>query len=129
MTQTQPDPQLNTITGAVIGAAVEVHRVLGPGFRELVYENALAVEFRHRGISFQRQVAFPVMYRGEQVGEDRLDFLVENRLVVELKAVEVVPPLFISQVISYLSASGRKIALLINFNVRRLVDGIKRIAY
>lgn len=125
----EPDPELNRITNAVLGAAFEVHSTLGPGYEERIYENALAIEFRRRGIAFLRQVVFPVMYKGEQVGKGRLDFLVEDRVVIELKAVEAIAPLFVSQTISYLKATHRRLALILNFNVRKLKDGIRRIAY
>jgi GxxExxY protein len=124
----EPDPELNRITNMILGAAFEVHTELGPGYGESIYENALASEFRRRGIHFVRQPVFPVLYKGELVGEGRLDFLVEDQVVLELKAVESLSSLFTSQVISYLKATGRRLALLLNFNVRRLKDGIRRIA-
>ncbi|MGE5608991.1 MAG: GxxExxY protein [Bacillota bacterium] len=124
----EPDPELNRITNAIIAAAIAVHKALGPGFQESVYQNALAIEFRHRSMRCVHEPLFPVLYRGEQVGQNRLDFLVEDTVIVELKAVESLTPLFSAQVISYLKATGRKLALLINFNVRRLKDGLKRVA-
>ncbi len=124
----EPDPQLNQITNLVLGACIEVHRQLGPGYFESTYENALACEFRLRNIKFVRQVTFPVMYKGEQVGKGRIDFVVEGAVIVEIKSVEALSPLFTAQVISYLKATGISLALLINFNVRKLTDGIKRIA-
>jgi GxxExxY protein len=125
----EPDPELNRITNAILGAAFEVHTELGPGYGESIYENALASEFRRRGIRFVRQAVFPVLYKGEVVGEGRIDFLVEDEVVLELKAVESLTSLFMSQVVSYLKATSRRLALLLNnFNVRRLKDGIRRIA-
>jgi GxxExxY protein len=124
----EPDPGLNRITNAIIGAAIAVHKELGPGHLEAIYGNALELEFQARAIVYVREARFPIMYRGKQVGEGRVDFLVENLVVVELKAVETVPPLFKAQVISYLKVTKRRLALLINFNVRKLVDGIHRIA-
>ena len=115
------------LTGAVIGAAIEVHRVLGAGFLESVYENALTVEFKNRGISFERQKTISVTYKGHPIGENRLDFLIENTLVVELKAVSQLTPLHEALSLSYLKATNCHLALLINFNVTRLKNGIKRI--
>lgn len=115
------------LTGAVIGAAIEVHRILGAGFLESVYENALAVELRSRNISFEKQKIIAVTYKGHPIGESRLDFLIENTLIVELKAVSQLTPLHEAQTLSYLKATNRNIALLINFNVPLLKNGIKRI--
>lgn len=123
----EPDSKLDQFAHAVIGAAFEVHRVLGPGFLESVYEEALAVELDLRGIEFRRQVPVAVGYKGRAVGEARLDCLVENLLIVELKAVDELAPIHQAQVISYLKATGHHLALLINFNVPVLRDGIKRI--
>jgi GxxExxY protein len=81
------DP-INALTEAVIGAAIEVHRTLGPGYQESIYENALCIELRLRGISFVRQAAFPVLYKGELVGDHRVDILVDHTVIIELKAVE-----------------------------------------
>ncbi len=117
----------NGLTYAVIGAAIEVHRDLGPGFLESVYEEALAVEFKLRGIGFQRQKIININYKGYGVGEGRLDFLVEDILVVELKAIQVVPPIEKARVISYLKMTKLPLALLINFNVEVIKDGIQRI--
>jgi GxxExxY protein len=122
-----PDAELNKLTGAVIGAAIEVHRALGPGFLESVYEEAMYVELSHRGIGFVRQAGIGVNYKGTIVGEGRVDVLVEDALVVELKAVEALAPIHTAQVLSYLKATGGHIGLLINFNVVRLRSGIKRI--
>lgn len=123
-----PDAVLNRITYAVIGAAMEVHRELGPGHVEAVYERALAVEFRRRGIRFEQQHAYAVKYQGEWVGDGRVDFLVEGLIVVELKAVEKLDAVHTQQVVSYLKALSLKLGLLLNFNTKFLRDGIKRIA-
>jgi GxxExxY protein len=101
------DPVLNRITNVVIGAAIAVHKELGPGYDEQTYENALAIEFGVRGIRFERQYPVTIFYRGQKVGERRLDFLVEGTVVVELKAVEQLLGLFTSQTISHLKASKR----------------------
>jgi GxxExxY protein len=111
----------------LIGAAIEVHRTLGPGLPESVYELALAAELESRGIPFQRQALFTVQYKGRLVGEGRLDFLIDDCLIGELKAVEELSLLHRTQVLTYLRATGRHLALLINFNVPKLQHGIKRI--
>ena len=122
------EPGMNQLTESVIGAAIEVHRALGPGFLEATYGKALAIELRHRGISFEQEAPIAMTYRGESIGEGRLDFLVEGRLILELKAVDQLHPIHTAQAISYLKATGHKLALLINFNVPVLKDGIKRVA-
>jgi GxxExxY protein len=124
----EPNPELNQITNAIIGAAIEVHKGLGAGLLESLYENALAIEFRNRGIRFERQVPVQVMYKGEKVGETRLDFLVEGRVVVELKAVESISAVHRAQVLCYLKVTKHKLGILINFNVPVLKDGIRRLA-
>jgi len=121
------DPELNRITNLIIGRAIGVHKELGTGDDEQTYENALAIEFGLRGIRFERQYLVGIFYRGQKVGDRRLDFLVEGTVVVELKAVEQIIGLFTSQTISYLKASQKRLALLINFNVRKLTEGVRRI--
>jgi len=121
------DDATEQLVTRIIGAAIEVHRVLGPGYLEKVYEEALCIELEHRSLSYQRQKPFEVRYCDRVVGAGRLDILVEDRVVVELKAVETMTPLFKAQTISYLRATDVKIALLINFNVPVLRQGVKRI--
>ncbi|MBV6624660.1 MAG: GxxExxY protein [Rivularia sp. (in: Bacteria)] len=118
---------LEQLTYGVIGAAIEVHRVLGAGFLESVYQEALAVEFSQRKIPYCTEFPIAVSYKGHVVGEGRLDFLVNDVLVVELKAVEKIAPKHEAQVISYLKTSKTPLGLLINFNVPILKQGIKRI--
>ena len=96
-------------------AAIEVHKQLGPGFVESIYENALSVELRHRGIPFQRQLAVPVLYRGVEVGLHRLDLLASNDIVVELKAVKEIADTHFAFVRSYLRAIGKNHGLILNF--------------
>lgn len=128
MTQnTEPDRELDELARRVIGAAIQVHKALGPGFLESVYENALVVEMEHNGIKCTRQHPIQIQYRHVNVGTGRLDLLVEGQLIVELKTVESLAPIHTAQVISYLKAMNLKLGLLINFNVRKLKDGIKRI--
>jgi GxxExxY protein len=125
--KTEPDRESDRLVHSVIGAAIEVHRVLGPGFLESVYEAALAVELELRGISFERQRPVPLVYKSQEIGEGRLDLLVGNRVIVELKAVEALAPIHKAQVISYLKATRLNLGLLINFNVPVLKDGIERV--
>ena len=124
----EPNPEWNRITNLIIGAAIAVHKELGPGHLESVYENAMALEFNARNIRFVKQAVFTIMYRNEQVGEGRIDFLVEDKVIVELKAIETISSLHVAQCISYLKMTKKRLALIINFNVRKLVDGIRRIA-
>ena len=123
----EPDALTDDLAHRVIGAAIEVHRHLGPGYLESVYEEALALELGLRGIAFERQKPIGVAYKGHAVGESRLDLLVGGCLVVELKAVEALAPIHQAQVISYLKATGLKLGLLINFNVPVLKSGIRRV--
>lgn len=123
----EPDPELDRLATVVLDAAFAVHCSLGPGFVESVYEESLAIELRRLGIPFRRQVSIPLTYRGLAVGECRLDLLVGERLVVELKAVEALAPVHFAQVISYLRASRCRLGLLINFNVDRLRRGVRRV--
>jgi GxxExxY protein len=111
----------------VIAAAIEVHKALGPGFAESVYEEALAVELRRRSIPFERQVPVRVTYKGFCVGEGRVDVLVGGALILELKSVETFSPIHVAQLTSYLRAFGHPLGLLITFNVRLLRDGIRRV--
>ena len=122
------DDRTEEAASIVIGAAIEVQRQLGPGYLESVYEEALAVELTLRKVPFARQVVFALDYKGHKVGEGRMDFLVDDCLVVELKAVEALAPIHTAQAISYLKATKYRLALLINFNVSVLKDGIKRVA-
>jgi GxxExxY protein len=114
------------ITEEIIKCAIEVHRALGPGFRERTYEEALAFEMLEHGIQFTRQVCIPVRYKGRVVGDYHLDFVVAETAVVEVKAVEGFDRVFEAQVLGYLKASGLHVGLLLNFNSRRLVDGLRR---
>jgi GxxExxY protein len=116
------------LTGRIIGCAIEVHRQLGPGLLESIYESALAVELKFAGIAFKRQVSFPIQYRGKLIGEHRIDLIVENDVVVELKSVERMDPVFEAQILTYLRITKLKIGLLINFNTHLLHHGIKRFA-
>jgi GxxExxY protein len=114
------------LTEKIIGCAIEVHRVLGLGLLEATYEGALRVELELAGLSFQRQSAVPVTYKNRPVGDCRLDLIVENSVVIEIKSVDRFDPVFEAQLLTYLKITGIKHGLLLNFNSRLLKDGIKR---
>lgn len=116
------------LTQEIIGAAIEVHRVLGPGLLETIYEQALCHEFRLRNIEFDSQIAVDVMYKDVVLQGQRLDLLVKREVVVEIKSLVKLPDIAVAQTLSYLRATGLKRALLINFGEKRLADGIKRIS-
>ncbi len=121
------DVRAEEIAHEVIGAAIEVHRALGPGYLESVYEQALALEMELRGVPFERQACFSVDYKGHFVGEGRVDFLVAGCLVLELKAVESVSSIHRAQIIGYLKALRLHLGLLLNFKAETLRDGLHRI--
>src|ERR1700730_4298380 len=123
--KTRKELRDSEITDAIISAAIAVHRELGPGFIESVYEQALAVEFALRGIAFVRQKPIPLFYRDHQIGEHRLDFLVENKIVVELKAIDGLENVHFAIVRSYLKASGLADGLILNFSSMPLT--VKRV--
>jgi GxxExxY protein len=123
----EPSEELDLLAERVLDAAFEVHRALGPGFGELAYENALAIELGLLGVPFERQVTIPLRYKGHDIGEGRVDLLVDGQLVVELKAVDSLAPVHTAQLLAYLSASRLTLGLLLNFNVRRLAVGIRRV--
>ncbi len=116
------------LTERIIGAAIEVHRILGPGLLESVYEEALCHELSLRDVSFDRQVSVNVIYKNHTIQGQRLDLLVEKVVVVEIKSVRTFPAVATAQVLSYLKATGLKRGLLINFGRTKLADGIKRIS-
>jgi len=117
------------LTRQIIGAAIEVHRTLGPGLLESAYEACLSHELTGRGVAHERQVALPVQYKGIDIDAAyRLDLVVEGRVVVELKAVAAIEPIHEAQMLTYLRLSRLPVALLINFNTPYLRDGVKRFA-
>ena len=116
-------------TGKVIGAAIEVHRRLGPGLLETTYGHCLALEFQFLGINFERQRSFPLIYRGIKLETVfRFDFLVEDSVIVEIKAVEALTPTHVAQLLTYLRLLNLKRGLLLNFNMPILKEGIKRVS-
>lgn len=123
----EPGASVDTLARRVIGAAIEVHRILGPGLLESIYEEALCVELALAGIAFARQVPVTVHYKRHHIGDARLDLLVGDQLIVELKNVEGIAPVHIAQVLSYLKIKRLRLGLLVNFNVPELRLGIKRV--
>ena len=115
------------LTERIIGCAIEVHRALGPGLLESAYVGALAIELAHRGIPFERQLRIPLNYRGRSIGDYFVDLVIADRVVVEVKSVVRLEPVFEAQVLTYLRITGLRVGLLLNFNKGVLKDGIKRI--
>jgi GxxExxY protein len=123
------DTELNRLTEKIIGAAIEVHRHLGPGLLESAYETCLAYELEQLGLAVERQKALPLVYKEIRLDQGyRLDLLVEEEVIVEVKVVEQITPVYEAQVLSCLRLSGCRIGLLLNFNVKLLKDGIRRLA-
>ncbi len=118
--------ELNKITEKIIGCAIEVHKRLGPGLLESIYEKALCIELRLAGLKFEQQKSLQVLYKNESIGKFKIDVLVENKIVVELKSVERHDPLFEAQILSYMKLGNYPLGVLINFNTKLLKDGIKR---
>jgi len=116
------------LTQKIIGAAIEVHRTLGPGLLESIYEEALCHEFDLRGIGYTRQVEIDVIYKGKIIKGQRIDVLIEDEVIVEIKSLSKLPEVSMAQVLSYLKATGLKRALIINFGAKMLREGIKRIS-
>ncbi|HET6245103.1 MAG: GxxExxY protein [Bacteroidetes bacterium] len=119
--------EINSITEKIIGCAIEVHKFLGPGLLESAYEECLVFELQKAGLSFERQKAVPVIYKEIKLDCGyRVDILVENKVLIELKTVDVLNPVHEAQILTYLKFSNKRIGLLINFNVTLLKNGIKR---
>jgi len=119
--------QLNKLSKIILDSSIEVHRNLVPGLLESVYEVCLCKELSLRDINFQRQVSLPVEYKYEKLDADfRIDVLVENEIIIELKAVEFLLPVLEAQLLTYLKLADKRLGFLINFNVPKLVDGFKR---
>ena len=123
------DKQINNaLTYEIIGCAIEVHKTLGPGLLESVYEKALQQELKEKGFRVESQKVVELNYKGVNIGEGlRLDLLVENEVIVELKSVEDLKPIHYKQLLTYLKLTNKKMGLLINFNEESLTDGVKRV--
>jgi GxxExxY protein len=123
-----PIEEINKISGSVVDSAIEVHSTLGPGLLESVYEICLAQELTQRGLKVERQLPLPVIYKDKKLEIGfRIDLLVENCLIVELKVVDVILPIHEAQVLTYLKLTGNKVGLILNFNVVLMKDGIQRV--
>jgi GxxExxY protein len=121
--------QINQVTEKIIGAAINVHRTLGPGLLESAYEACLAFELVEAGFKVEQQKPIPVIYKAVKLDCGyRLDLLVNDTVIVEVKSVDQLMPIHKAQLLSYLKLSGCKIGLLINFNVKMLKEGIRRLA-
>lgn len=121
--------EVNEITERVIGAAIEVHRETGPGLLESAYERCMVIEMADRSLRFEQQVSIALTYKSVTIdGCYRMDFLVEDTVIVELKAVSKLQPIHTAQMITYLKLTGHRYGLIINFNEQKLVDGVRRIA-
>jgi GxxExxY protein len=120
------EKELNKITEKIIGCAIEIHRELGPGLLESIYESVLCIEFSSIGLGSERQKTLPVIYKNKSIGNFRVDLIVDGSVVLELKSVERYDPIFEAQLLSYMKPGKYRLGLLINFNSRLLKDGIKR---
>lgn len=118
---------LNGLTSRIIGCAIEVHRTLGPGLLEPLYETALCIELDDAAISYVRQLRLPAHYKERLLGDYRVDLVVGDAVLVEVKCVERLHPVFEAQLLTYLRLTGKRVGLLINFNSRLLKEGIKRL--
>lgn len=118
---------LEDLVRQTIGCCIVVHRELGPGLLEGVYPRAIALELQSRNISYSKEKAIPIRYRGTLICHQRIDLVIENRLVLEVKSVERLGPIHVAQVINYLRVTGARVGLLVNFNVPILKQGIRRI--
>ncbi len=122
------ESEINAITSAIINAAIEVHKALGPGLLKSAYESCLLYELREQGFQVEVQKSLPLIYKGVSLDCGyRIDLLVNNMVLVELKSVDVLAPIHQAQVLSYLKLSGIKVGLLINFNVKLLKNGLHRL--
>jgi GxxExxY protein len=124
---TQKEFPLKDIKERIISCSIEVHSILGPGLLENVYEEALSYEFKLRDIVYERQKEITLKYKGKVVGKHRIDFMIEDKVIIELKAVEAINKIYEAQLLTYLRATNKRIGLLINFNVDLLKKGIKRL--
>lgn len=119
--------EYNKISGVILDACITVHKIMGPGLLESIYEQCLMKEFEFRNVSAKRQVAVPLNYKGYELSRElRIDILVENEIILELKSTEIMHPVYEAQIISYLKLTNKKLGFLVNFNVPVLTKGFKR---
>lgn len=121
--------EMNRLSEAIIGAAMEVHSELGPGFAEVTYHRALMIELEERGIQFTSELPVQLVYKNRSIGEGRLDLLVEGKVIVELKSAEANPRKYRRQAVAYLKATNLQLGLIINFEAEALKDGIARVIH
>jgi GxxExxY protein len=121
------DAEINAVTSRVIACAIEVHRALGPGLLEQIYEAALCIELEDRELGYLRQTRIPAYYKGRLLGEYRVDLVVSDRVLVEVKCVDHLNPVHEAQLLTYLRLTGKRVGLLMNFNSRLVKEGIKRL--
>lgn len=131
MIMNEKDYKYSDITRKIIGAAMKVHSALGNGFQEVIYQRALAIEMAKQGLAFQREMEMPIYYDGQEIGTRRVDFFVEDKIMVELKAVTKLEDVHLAQAINYLEAYDMEVGLLLNFGAKslefhRLVNSLKR---
>jgi len=119
---------MNLVTLAVVGACIEVHRLIGPGFSRDVYADALAHELKLRQVGFVRRERVALMYKGKPVGGHELDFIVEGMVVLKIKSVKMLRPVHTAAMTAYLKAAEKRLGLIINFNVKTLMNGVERVA-
>ena len=122
--------QLNILSKSILEACLSVHREMGPGLLESVYELCLLEEFQQRNINVKSQVSIPLVYKGKELSKDfRIDILVENEIVMEIKSVDTILPVHQAQIISYLKLTDKRLGFLVNFNVDLLKNGFKRVVH
>ena len=121
------DVEYRELSGELVKAAFEVHKTLGPGYLEKVYEDALVIELKLRNINFSRQKQIEIRYKTYPIAKGKIDLLIDNKIIVEIKAVECFAEIHRAQIISYLRATNLKLGLLMNFNVKYMKDGIRRV--
>ena len=120
--------RINAVTEKIIGLAIEVHRILGPGLLEQTYVAALRIELEAAGIAYAHEVRVPAYYKGRILGEYRMDFVIDDRVIVEVKSLERMAPVFEAQMLTYLRVTRKRVGLLINFNSRLATAGVQRFA-
>ena len=118
---------LNLLTRKIIGCAIEVHRVLGPGLLESIYESAMCIEMDDAGLVYERQVSVPAYYKGHALGHYRIDLIVDNAVIIDIKSIDRSTAIFEAQLLTYLKLMNMRLGLLINFNSALLKDGVKRL--
>ena len=121
------DSDLNDLSERIIGCAIEVHRELGPGLLESVYETALCIELKTAGVDFKRQVGIPLFYKGELISEHRPDLIVADRIVVEIKSITRFDPIHTAVMLTYLRVAQLQVGLILNFNTPYLRHGVRRV--